>query len=55
VQATLAQITWYHNITLLQKVPHKEKRLWHIRKTMEQGGNREYELKTIDIPSILST
>jgi predicted nuclease of restriction endonuclease-like (RecB) superfamily len=39
-QETLAQITWYHNITLLDKVKDKEQRLWYIQKTIENGWSR---------------
>jgi len=31
-QEPLAQITWYHNITLLQKCPDKKERLWYAQK-----------------------
>ncbi|EQB88682.1 putative nuclease of restriction endonuclease-like (RecB) superfamily [Clostridium punense] len=40
VQEVLAQITWYHNITLLEKVKDIDKRLWYIEKTMENGWSR---------------
>lgn len=39
-QEPLAQITWYHNITLLDKIKNKEERLWYIRKTIENGWSR---------------
>ncbi len=29
VQAPLAQLTWYHNIALLEKVASREKRIWY--------------------------
>jgi hypothetical protein len=31
VQATLAQITWYHNIALVEKLATTEERLWYAR------------------------
>ena len=31
-QEALAQITWYHNITLLEKVEKYEERLWYVIK-----------------------
>ncbi len=34
VQAPLGQITWYHNITLVEKVKDLNERLWYIRKTL---------------------
>ncbi len=40
VQGTLAQITWYHNLTLLEKLSPAEDRLWYARKTVEQGWSR---------------
>ncbi len=41
VQAPLAQITWYHNITLLQKCPHKKERLWYAAQAIENGWSRD--------------
>ncbi|MBI4824826.1 MAG: DUF1016 domain-containing protein [Nitrospirae bacterium] len=40
VQEVLAQITWYHNITLLDKVKNSSEREWYIRKTIENGWSR---------------
>lgn len=40
VQEALAQITWYHNITLLEKLDHAEERLWYAAKTRENGWSR---------------
>jgi predicted nuclease of restriction endonuclease-like (RecB) superfamily len=37
VQEVLAQITWYHNIALLEKLADNEERLWYARKTLEHG------------------
>ena len=37
VQEVLAQITWYHAITLLDKVKEPAQREWYIRKTIENG------------------
>ena len=39
-QEVLAQITWYHNITLLDKVKDYEQRVWYIQKTIENGWSR---------------
>jgi hypothetical protein len=36
VQASLAQLTWYHNITLLEKIKAPEQRLWYAAKAYEQ-------------------
>ncbi len=40
IQAVLGQITWYHNITLLDKLKTNEERLWYARKTIEHGWSR---------------
>ena len=40
VQGPLAQITWYHNITLLEKIKEPEVRLWYARQTTENGWSR---------------
>lgn len=40
VQASLAQVTWYHNVTLLEKLVSAEDRLWYAAKTVEQGWSR---------------
>ena len=40
VQAPLAQITWYHNIALLEKLDSSESRLWYAEQTIENGWSR---------------
>lgn len=40
VQGTLAQITWYHNLTLLEKVKDRSEREWYIRQTIQYGWSR---------------
>jgi predicted nuclease of restriction endonuclease-like (RecB) superfamily len=40
VQEVLAQITWYHAITLLDKLRDPVDREWYIRKTIEHGWSR---------------
>lgn len=40
VQETLAQITWYHNIALLEKVADPQTRLWYARMARENGWSR---------------
>ena len=37
VQEVLAQITWYHNIALIEKLKAPEERLWYAQKTVEHG------------------
>ena len=40
VQEALAQITWYHNIALMEKLKSQDERLWYARKTVEHGWSR---------------
>jgi predicted nuclease of restriction endonuclease-like (RecB) superfamily len=40
VQAPLAQLTWYHNLTLLEKVKSPAERLWYARQAIEHGWSR---------------
>jgi predicted nuclease of restriction endonuclease-like (RecB) superfamily len=40
VQEALAQITWYHNLALLEKLNAPETRLWYAQKTVEHGWSR---------------
>src|SRR5271166_7201817 len=40
VQEALAQITWYHNLTLIEKLKEREERLWYAQKTVENGWSR---------------
>lgn len=40
VQDSLAQITWYHNLALLEKCKQPDSRLWYARKTVENGWSR---------------
>jgi predicted nuclease of restriction endonuclease-like (RecB) superfamily len=37
VQSAPAQITWYHNCTLLDKVKDQAERAWYIRQTIQHG------------------
>ncbi|OLP18726.1 hypothetical protein BST81_09085 [Leptolyngbya sp. 'hensonii'] len=48
VQAVLAQITWYHNIALLEKLKAPEERLWYAYKTAEQGWSRNVMVLQIE-------
>lgn len=41
VQAPLAQLSWYHHITLLDKVKDLETRCFYIQKTIENGWSRD--------------
>ena len=40
VQEALAQITWYHAVTLLDKVADPETRAWYVRQSIAQGWSR---------------
>jgi predicted nuclease of restriction endonuclease-like (RecB) superfamily len=40
VQEALAQIPWYHNLTLLEKCSDQATRLWYAQKTLENGWSR---------------
>ena len=40
VQGPLAQITWYHNIALLEKLDTPAQRLWYAQKTLENGWSQ---------------
>jgi len=49
VQVPLAQLTWYHHITLLDKVKEPEIRLFYIHKCVENGWSRDvmvYQIET---------
>jgi predicted nuclease of restriction endonuclease-like (RecB) superfamily len=48
VQAPLAQITWYHNITLLDKVKDPTERLWYVRQTIQHGWSRNVLVHQIE-------
>ena len=37
VQELLAQITWYHNIILMDKIVNIEERKWYIKETVQNG------------------
>ncbi len=48
VQGVLAQISWYHHITLLDKVKEPAQREWYIRKTVENGWSRNVLVHQIE-------
>lgn len=59
VQAVLAQLTWYHNLTLLDKIKDKNTRLFYINKAVEHGWSRnimiaEYALRDMTKPISLA-
>jgi predicted nuclease of restriction endonuclease-like (RecB) superfamily len=48
VQEVLAQITWYHNLTLFEKVKDRVERNWYIKKTIENGWSRNVLVHQIE-------
>jgi predicted nuclease of restriction endonuclease-like (RecB) superfamily len=48
VQAPLAQITWYHNIALLEHLEDSETRLWYAGMTVQHGWSRNILVMQID-------
>lgn len=48
VQEVLAQLTWYHNLTLLEKVPDKQARSFYIKNTIANGWSRNVMLMHIE-------
>ncbi|MFT5591140.1 MAG: putative nuclease of restriction endonuclease-like (RecB) superfamily [Bradyrhizobium sp.] len=48
VQAVLAQLPWYHQIALLDKLPGPEKRRWYAAKAIEHNWSRNILVMQID-------
>ncbi len=48
VQVSLAQITWYHHISLLTKVKDIDERAFYIQQTAQNGWSRDVMLLQID-------
>lgn len=48
VQEALAQLTWYHNLALLEKLDTTDKRLWYARKAVEHGWSRNVLVHQIE-------
>lgn len=40
LQAALAKLTWYHNLTLLEKVKPPKERLWYAQQALAHGWSR---------------
>ncbi len=38
---TVAELSWAHNIILIQKLKDHSSRLWYAQQTLEQGWNRD--------------
>lgn len=41
MQRAVAQLTWAHNVVLIQKIKDLQTRLWYARQTLEQGWSRD--------------
>lgn len=48
VQVSLAQITWYHNIALIDKVKDKKVALWYAEQTVNHGWSRNVLVHQIE-------
>jgi predicted nuclease of restriction endonuclease-like (RecB) superfamily len=48
VQAFLAQITWYHNITLLEKAKDSAEREWYAQQVIANGWSRNVLVHQIE-------
>lgn len=48
VQEVLAQITWYHNIALMDKVKDKSKAIWYAENTIKNGWSRNVLVHQIE-------
>jgi predicted nuclease of restriction endonuclease-like (RecB) superfamily len=48
VQDVLGQITWYHNITLLDKLKDAEERVWYAKQTVVHGWSRNVLVHQIE-------
>ena len=51
VQELLAQLSWYHNITLIQKLKDDDIRIWYLHKTIENGWSQSVLVHQIESDS----
>ena len=49
VQEVLAQLSWYHNITIIQKIKDDAQRKWYIAKTIENGWSQTVLVHQIEL------
>ncbi|MCA9433042.1 MAG: DUF1016 family protein, partial [Candidatus Omnitrophica bacterium] len=49
VQEVLAQISWYQNIGLMEKLRDQQERLWYARKSIENGWSRNVLVHQIEL------
>jgi predicted nuclease of restriction endonuclease-like (RecB) superfamily len=48
VQEVLAQMTWYHNVAILEKLTAPEGRLWYAKATIKHGWSRNILVHQIE-------
>jgi predicted nuclease of restriction endonuclease-like (RecB) superfamily len=48
VQDVMAQLPWYHNITLLEKVKDSKERIWYLRQAVRHGWSRNVLVHQIE-------
>jgi predicted nuclease of restriction endonuclease-like (RecB) superfamily len=48
VQAVLAQITWYHNLTLIEKLAAEPDRVWYASASIQHGWSRNVLVHQIE-------
>jgi predicted nuclease of restriction endonuclease-like (RecB) superfamily len=48
VQELLAQLSWYHNLTIMQKVKEENVRNWYVYKTIENGWSQSVLVHQIE-------
>lgn len=48
VQEVLAQLTWYHNLTLLDKIKDQDTRIFYIKNSVEHGWSRNIMVMQIE-------
>jgi predicted nuclease of restriction endonuclease-like (RecB) superfamily len=53
VQRSVAQLSWRHNITLLEKLKTQEERLWYATKAYEFGWSYNILAMQIDVKAHL--
>jgi predicted nuclease of restriction endonuclease-like (RecB) superfamily len=53
VQQVAAQIPWFHNCVILDKVKDKIEREWYIRQTIQHGWNRTILVHQIESGNML--
>jgi len=49
VQEVLAQLTWYHNITLTEKISSLPERLWYAQQAIKNGWSRNVLVHQIEL------